>query len=278
MEDIKLPIEGKLPSRWEIYYYTLMGNIFYWIKILTGDGNRKANQINHNAEIEIIKDISGGDITHNREIMNYIFENPLNNEIIESASRGVPLIKLGDGSKPRVMITAGVHGNEIPPQIAALKIVNELDKTDINGTVYVIPFVAPSATAQNSKLFRGKNLNLVADEPGTPTNIVLKRAKELKIKSLADFHATSTHPAKDSVIYFLSVASSKIAVYINKKSNSELMAHIYNPGTLIAACNTGQIPTILCEVESPDGTASNKSIEVSYNQMNAFLRYHNVIK
>lgn len=278
MDEIKLPIEGKLPTRWEIYYYTLMGNIFYWIKILSAKKSKKSNQMNHNAKIQILKDIPGGTITNNQEIINYIFENPLNNEIIESASKGAPLIKLGDGSKPRVMITAGVHGNEIPPQIAALKIINELDKTSINGTVYIIPFIAPSATAQNSKLFQGKNLNLVAHEPGTPTNIVLQIANELEVQSLADFHATSTHPAKDSVIYFLSVASSKIAVYVNKKSNSELMAHIYNPGTLIAACNTGQIPTILCEVEADDGTASNESIEVSYNQMKAFLRYHHVIR
>ncbi|HTX61301.1 MAG TPA: succinylglutamate desuccinylase/aspartoacylase family protein [Methanobacterium sp.] len=277
MDEIKLPIDGKLPNRWEIQYYTLMGKLFYWLKILRGNKGKKSNPLNCDMEIEIIGDIPGGDITQNTEIMNYIFKNPLNNKIIESATKGAPLIKLGSGSNPRVMITAGVHGNEIPPQIAALKLINELDKTDINGTVYVIPFVAPTASSQNSKLFRNQNLNLVAHNPGTPTNNVLKKAQELEVNSLADFHATSTHPSEDSVIYFLSVASSKIAFYVNKKSNSRLLAHIYNPGTLIATCNTNNIPTILCEVEAPDGTASNESIEVSYNQMKAFLRYHQII-
>jgi len=277
MDEIKLPIEGKLPKRWEIYYYTFIGNIYYWFKILRGNRKAENKTVNQKIEIDIIKDIPGADISKNNEIMNYLFENDLNNTIITSAKNGAPLIKLGNGSKPRVMITAGVHGNELPPQIASLKLINELDKTDLNGTVYIIPFICPAASAENSKLFNGENLNLVADKPGSPTNNVLNLARKLQITSLADFHATSTHPAKDSVIYFLSVASSKIAVYVNKKSNSELMAHIYNPGTLIAACNVHHIPTILCEVESQDGVASNESIEVSYSQMKTFLEYHQII-
>lgn len=276
MDEIKLPIEGKLPTRGEIYYYTFMGNIYYWFKILRGNRTTANKTVNQNVKIDIIKDIPGADIAQNTEITNYIFENDLNSEIIASAKTGTPSIRLGDGY-PRVMITAGVHGNELPPQIAALKLINELDKTSLNGTVYIVPFICPSASAANLKLFEGENLNLVADKKGTPTNTVLNLAQKLKITSLADFHATSTHPAKDSVIYFLSVASSKVAVYVNKKANSELMAHIYNPGTLIAACNTHRIPAILCEVESPDGVASNESIEVSLNQMKAFLEYYQII-
>lgn len=277
MDEIKLPIEGKLPTRWEIYYYTIMGNFYYWLKILRENKNTQNKATNGKIEINILSDIPGADISKNHEIMNYIFENDLNSKIIKSAENGAPLIKLGNGSKPRVMITAGVHGNELPPQIAALNLVNELDKMNLNGTVYIIPFICPAASAGNTKLFEGQNLNLVADKSGSPTNIVLNLAKKLNITSLADFHATSSHPAKDSVIYFLSIASSKTAVYVNKKANSELMAHIYNPGTLIAAGNNQNIPTILCEVESPDGVAANESIEVSYNQMKAFLNYHQIM-
>lgn len=276
MDKIKLPIEGKLPNRWEIYYYTIMGNFYYFFRIVDNNKGFKGHDL-QKADIEIIEDIPGDDVSQNIEIMKYLSENPLNSEIFEVAKKGAPLIKLGDGSRPRVMITAGVHGDELSPQIAALNLINELNKTSVNGTIYIIPFVVPKASAQNSKLYEGENLNLVADIHGSPTNTILNTAQKLKIDSMADFHATSTHPAEDAVIYFLSVPSTKMAVYVNKKSNSRLLAHIYNPGTLIAACNTSNIPTILCEVEAPDGSASHKSIDVACKQMKAFLEFHRII-
>lgn len=276
MNKNELPIEGELPTRWEIYYYTIMGNIYYWIRMLH-DNKKVKNGDFHNADVGFIEDIPGDDISKNIEIMKYLSENPLNSEIIEAGKKGAPLIKLGNGSKPRVMITAGVHGNELPPQIAALNLINELNKTSLNGTVYIVPFAAPSASARNSKLHEGENLNLVADIPGTATNAILSTAQKLEIDSLADFHATSTHPAKDAVIYYLSIASSKMAVFVTKQADSELMALIYNSGTLIAACNNRSIPSILCEVEAPDGQASGESIEVAHNQMQAFLEFYKII-
>ncbi len=276
MDKIKLPIEGKLPNPWEIKYYTIMGKFYYWLRILGGDKGAEPRDLQE-AEVEIIEDIPGGDVSKNTELIKHLTQNPLNSEIIEMGKKGTPLIKLGDGSKPRIMLTAGVHGNELPPQIAALNLIGDLNNTGLNGTVYVVPFTAPQASAQNSKLHEGENLNLVADAPGTATNIIINVAKELKINALADFHATSTHPAENSVIYFLDVRSSSMAVYINKKSNSRLLAHIYNPGTLIAAANNNDIPTILCEVESPDGLATEASIHYAYHQMKAFLEFHRVI-
>lgn len=276
MDKIKLPIEGKLPNGWEIKYYTLMGKFYYWVRILGGDKRVKTGELQE-ADVKIIEDIPGGLVLKNTEIRDHLPETPLNSEIFEVAKNGAPIIKLGDGSKPRVMLTAGVHGNELPPQIAALNLVNDLNGKGLNGTVYVIPFTAPQASAQNSKLHEKDNLNLVADVPGTPTNTIVNVASELKIDALADFHATSTHPAENSVIYLLDIKSSTMAVYINKKTNSRLLAHIYNPGTLIAAASNHNIPTILCEVESPDGLATESSIQYTYHQMKVFLEFHRVI-
>lgn len=276
MDKIKLPIEGKLPNGWEIKYYILMGKFYYWLRILGGDKGAETRDLQE-ADVEIIEDITGGDVSKNNEILDHLPETPLNSEIIEIGKKGAPLIKFGDGSKPRVMLIAGVHGNELPPQIAALNLVNDLNNKGLNGTVYVVPFTAPQASAQNSKLHEKDNLNLVADIPGTPTHTIINMARKLKINALADFHSTSTHPAENSVIYFLDVRSSKMAVYINKKTNSRLLAHIYNPGTLIAAANNNNIPTILCEVESPDGLATEVSIQYAYHQMKAFLKFHRII-
>lgn len=281
MNEQRLPIEGRMPNRWEIQYYTLMGKIHYWIKTLAiklrSKSKSKQRQVNPDEiEIDIIDTTTGDDISKNEEIMRYLPENSLNQRIINVAKKGTPIVRLGDGSQPRVMITAGVHGNELPPQIAALKIIEELHEVNLRGTIYITPFVAPKATAENNKLFNGENLNLVADSPDSPTNRVFNYAKKHQIKSLADHHSTCTHPAEDSVIYYTTVKSSNIAVFVNKKSNSRLLTHIINPGTLITVCNTNNIPTIICEVESPDEIASKESIEVAYKQMNAFLEYHQI--
>lgn len=281
MNKKNLPIEGRLPNRWEIYYYTLMGTMHYWIKTLalrldSKSVNKKIQNKPNEILIDIIDTSSGDNITKNIEIMKYLPENHLSQEIISAAKKGTPIVRLGDGSQPRVMITAGVHGNELPPQIAALKIIEELQKTYLRGTIYIIPFVAPKATAENNELFNGENLNLVADSPDSLTNRVFNYAKKHNIISVADCHSTFTHPAKDSIIYYTSVKSSNIGVFVHKKSNSKLLIHIINPGTLITVCNINNIPTIICEVESPDGIASTETIEVAYKQMKAFLEYHQV--
>jgi len=285
-----------LPNRWEIYFYVLMGHIFYWINNaaryrfrsankakIALTGKEKENKISF--KVDVINYSSGGDLSKNTEIMKHIQETPLNNKILTAAKNGTPLLTFGDGSKPRVMITAGVHGNELPPQIAALKLANELkdnlndDSIDnrMRGTVYLIPFVAPAASGANDKHFKGQNLNLETNISGSLTNDVLKIAQELNITSLVDCHGTSTDPAKNAVIYFPKIGSSKIAVYINKKTSSTLLVLLQDPGMLITQCNHHQIPSVICEVKSADGVASAESIDMAYNQMKAFLSYHQIL-
>ncbi len=282
MKKISLSEDGILPKSREIYFYVTMGYISYWlnnIQHILRNQSEIDNQINYKNtfKIDIISNISGGDVTKNDVIMKHLPKNPLNDDVLKAAKTGTPLITLGDGSKPRVMITAGLHGNELAPQIAALTLINELYTKKINGTIYIIPFIAPKASAENNKLFNGKNLNLMADIPENPANVVFETIKALNIVSLADCHSTSTDPAKNSVIYYPKIASSKIAVYINKITNSTLLALIQYSGMLIVLCNSNKIPSVICEVESPDGVASKESINVSYAQMNAFLKYHQIL-
>lgn len=279
--------DEKLPKSREIYFYVLMGHMYYWIKRAKRGLLRARTDATTHSEasktafkLDIINHGAGGDITKNAELMKHIPETSLNNEIFAASENGTPLLTLGDGSKPRVMITSGVHGNELPPQIAALRLANGfLDNLTVRRqcTVYLIPFVAPAASAENDKHFKGENLNLVANEPGNPANDVFKLAQELNITSLADCHGTSTDPAKDSVIYFPKVSSSQIAVHINKNTSSTLLALRQEPGMLVTQCNLHQIPSVICEVESPDGVASTQSIDVAYNQMKAFLNYHGIL-
>jgi predicted deacylase len=282
MKKINLSEEGTIPKSREIYFYIIMGYIYYWLNniqhslINRGEINNQINDKN-TFKIDVISNTTGGDITENDALIKHLPKNLLNDDIIKAATTGTPLITLGDGLKPRVMITAGLHGNELAPQIAALILINELYTKKINGTVYIIPFIAPKATEENNKLFNGKNLNLMADILDNPANVVFETIKGFNIVSLADCHSTSTDPAKNSVIYYPKIASSKIAVYINKTTNSTLLALIQYSGMLIVLCNSHKIPSVICEVESADGVASKESVNVSYNQMKAFLKYHQIL-
>ena len=282
MKKINLSKETQPKSR-EIYFHVIMGHIYYWLNNIKFALKRSGGSIQINDEnkilfkLDIINTITGGDVTKNNEIMKHLPKKPLNDDILRAAKNGTPLITMGDGSKPRVMITAGMHGNELAPQIAALMLINELYGKRINGTVYLIPFVAPRASSENSKLFNGENLNLMANIQGNPANVVFKIIQSLNVVSLADCHSTSTDPAKNSVLYYPRIASSKIAVYINKLTNSTLLALIQYSGMLIVQCNDHNIPSVICEVESSDGVASKESVIVSYSQMKAFLKYHQII-
>lgn len=275
------PPEGTIPKSREIYFLILMGHIYYWLnwtknKALKtmAPGNKKTDA---NFQVKVFNDIAGGQIRDNQELIKHLPSNPLNEKIIESAIEGIPLVTIGQGSFPRVMITAGLHGNELAPQIASINLINELQRNKIRGTVYIFPFVAPEASAANNKLFQGDNLNLSSNIPGNPSNLVFETVKSMEITALADFHTTSTDPAKTCVIYYPTVKSSKIAVYIHKKVDSPLLALKQHPGMLITQCNLHGTPSVICEVEAPDGAATEKSIKESYQQMKAFLGYSGVI-
>ena len=272
--------QGKIPKSRDIYYYIIIGHLYFWLnKIKNGFKNiaHTNGGGNYFFNIEIINKSTAGDIRLNNEISKHMPSNKLTDKIYKSSLKGTPLVTLGDGSPPRVMITAGVHGNELSPQIAALKLINELENEIIQGTIYIIPFIAPKSSSKNIKLFEDENLNLTANIQGSPTNLVFETAKKKRINYLADFHTTSTDPAKTCIIYYPKVASSKIAVYINKSTNFPLLALAQHPGMLITLCNLYDIPSVICEVAATDGIATDKNIEESYIQMKAFLQYSSIL-
>ena len=132
-------------------------------------------------KMKIIISGTGGTVTNNYYIKKNIPQSQLTSQIIALSKKGTPIIRFGNGSGPKVMIVAGVHGNELPSQIAAMKLINYLNGKHINGTVYIVPFVVPSSTAKNIRYWKGKNLNSVTNVAGTPTNKILNMAKKLTL-------------------------------------------------------------------------------------------------
>lgn len=78
-----------------------------------------------NNKIIHISRSSGGYIAANPNVFDNIPHTSFSREILKESIKGTPLIKFAFSS-PRVMIIAGIHGNEIPPQIAAINLINKL--------------------------------------------------------------------------------------------------------------------------------------------------------
>jgi len=230
---------------------------------------------------------SGGFIVANMHVFQNIPRTNLSKFILRESVKGTPLFKFGSGdpNEPKVMIISGIHGNEIPPQIASLYLINKLRNSHINGTVYVIPFSAPKATMDNSRWFNHMDLNRAATKKGSISNIILKKIQELKIDSVGDFHSTApnSNPGKEGVFCTLepSYESYKIGEHISKYVGSDVIyyekAGAAYKGALEDECNLLGIPAVTCEVVSPNGYADEMSFTRSFAQMVSYLEYFDMI-
>lgn len=235
-------------------------------------------------DVKIIYRGSGGHLEKNVVIGNYLKLNPSFRRLFEYSRMGTPLVALGEG-KPSVMITAGVHGNEIPPQLASLELIKSLAPLDIKGTVYIIPFAAPWSTMNNTRWFKGVDLNRSSHAPGSVTNTIFKVAVDLNVDALGDFHSTAprSNPGRESI--FCSKKPCKIsyliANYISRLGSSDVIVYenaaSHYKGALEDECNLGGVGAVTCEVVSKNGLLAPGSLERSLLQMRAFLKYFNVI-
>jgi len=235
-------------------------------------------------DIKIISKETGGRVNENENLISHVPEGPTSTRLIKSAEYGTPMIKIGDKS-PRIMITAGVHGNEIPPQIAALWLAEELWGRDIKGTVYIIPFALPNATMKNSRRFKGFDMNRRASKSGSASNKIVRTTDKLNIVSLADFHSTKprSNPGIESVFCSKKPCpeSLLIAKYITNVTSSKVICH-KNAGSLYSGAledelNINGTAAVTCEVVSENCKVTQGSPERSYLQMISYLKYFGVV-
>ncbi|MGZ7047020.1 MAG: deacylase [Methanobacterium sp.] len=237
-------------------------------------------------EIEIINKFAGGDITRNQDIMKYLPESPLTNQILMAAKKGTPIVRFGRKTRPGILLSSGVHGNEYPPQIAAVHLINKLAVLDLNVTIYVIPFAIPFSTEKSLRSWKGQDPNRNANIFGSPTHNILNFAKTNNIKYLGDFHSTrpGSYPGKLSVLCseIPCLLSYQMANFIENETKSTLLSFtkagsVY-PGALSDFFNLEGIPAVTAEAMSPHGIVIPGSIKASLEQMEAFLRFHKAIK
>lgn len=237
-----------------------------------------------NMNIHMVSSETGGIIQKNSQLISYIEESTVIKNLMNSSKSGTTLLKIGSGY-PKVMITAGIHGNELPPQIAAVHLIEKYIESDLNGTLYIIPFAVPYATMENNRRFKGMDMNRTASKGGFISNIIINTIKKLKIGAAGDFHSTKpgSNPGIESVFCSQKPSSQSclIAKYITEKTSSKMICHseagrLYK-GALEDECNLAGIPAVTCEVVSQNGIVDAGSPQRSYLQMEAYLKYFKII-
>ena len=205
--------------------------------------------------------------------------------MVKAAKKGTPVIRFKGGNGKTVFITAGVHGTELSSQVAAMKLIAKLKNTPINGTVYVMPFMNPKATAKNVRNYHGVNLNSKANVKGTISYKTVKLIVKFKCSAYGDFHCTKPggKPGKNVAMgtYSPTPQSAVMAKYIAKKSKVKYL--IYKragseyPGALEDMVSLKGIPAVTCEVITPHGKIAKGTPAASLSMMNSFLKFNSLI-
>jgi len=103
----------------------------------------------------------------------------------------IPIVSVGNGAGPTVLVIGGVHGDEPEGQVAALNLARELQPEQVAGRVIVIPCASPEASRAYTRLWpSGANLN--RSFPGSPTGSADQQ--------LAHFLSTELFPVADVVV------------------------------------------------------------------------------
>ncbi|MDR1721529.1 MAG: succinylglutamate desuccinylase/aspartoacylase family protein [Methanobrevibacter sp.] len=234
------------------------------------------------ATVSYLKLGTGGDITKNYHLYKSLPKTSLTKKVLMVSKKGTPVVKFGGGKGPKTIIIAGVHGNELSSQSSAIKLINYLNKKKkIKGTIYVIPFFVPKSSQKNTRYFKGKDLNSLAENKKSTTYKLIKYIKSKKVSIAGDFHTTVTNgdPGKTIVMGSKSPSpiSGNISIYISKKTKYPYRNYNYAGeayvGAIEDALNKINISSVTCEVNVKDGKTSKSSITASYKMMIALLKF-----
>ena len=233
-----------------------------------------------NLEMSYISDLSRGFISRNTNLFKNLEMNRFTQFLLEKCVYGTPIFKLGNGGN-RILILSGVHGNELPPQIANVKLLNSLLFEDLRNTLYIIPFASPKSTMNNERTFNGMDLNRSAHINDSLSNLIVREVENLGIDFVGDFHSTAFNANPGCEAIFTSKSPSAesylMANYISRDVWSEIISFDYAgssyKGAVEDVCNLNGIPAITCEVLCPFGNVGKGTAERSFAQMNSFVSY-----
>jgi len=103
----------------------------------------------------------------------------------------IPVVTIGNGDGPTVLVSGGTHGDEYEGQIAALRLVAEIEPAQVTGRIIVIPVISTEASQAQSRFWpSGANFNrsFPGRLDGPPDEV------------LADFFTTVLFPLVDMIV------------------------------------------------------------------------------
>ena len=255
--------------------------IIYSVGDLTGKNNYT---VSNKITMTILKWGNKGDVSKIKLIKKNMPNNEWVKKAVAATKKGNPLLKFVGGKGKVIFMTAGVHGNELTSQVAAMKFINYLSKNPIKGTVYIIPFFNIKAISHKVR-HTGTDYNRVAHKSGTISNKIVKLVVKYKCDAYGDFHTTQPGgvPGKNIVMGSKTPATkcSAMTKYIAKHAKVNKRIYKYAgeqyPGALADNVNKKGIPGVICEVMLPHNTVTAKTVTTSLKMMKSLLKFNSVI-
>ncbi len=103
----------------------------------------------------------------------------------------VPIASVASGNGPNVLVLGGNHGDEYEGQVAALRLIQELESEQVSGRVTIVPVLSTAASKANTRMWpSGVNFN--RSFPGSPSGPPNEQ--------LADYLTRFLFPPADVVI------------------------------------------------------------------------------
>ena len=228
------------------------------------------------------KDV-GGNVLNNSKISKNILNSPLSKKIVSMSKKGSVILKFGNEKGPKILLCAGIHGNEVAANLATLKFLEKIKNKKIKGTIYVIPFIIPKDTASNSRSWYYSmkrcrvDPNRVANAPGTPGYKIVQFARKNNIKFVIDIHSGSGLVRHKKGLVFaskriVSAAETNWIKYIKKTLNPKISYTIPYKGSIQDCSQSNNINTITFEVEKDKCSVSHWA-KIEYNMIITACKY-----
>ncbi len=202
-------------------------------------------------KIELLILGTGGDVTKNPEINEYIPLTSLSEVIFEYAMIGTPILEFGDGDGEKLLILAGIHGNEAESNISLMKYLEYIKDLNFQGTIYAIPFAIPYSTSINSRNWKGQDPNRNANIPGTPGWLILQYAQDNGVSYILDVHSGGDLTDYSHGLIYTSTSKEDLqwANYINSQVGSAVEQGSPHLGMISFGARELGINTLTLEVE-----------------------------